>query len=100
MPYKEKQKAESIRNNMAPEIAFKNKVSYKYNSLARTPYFKYKSNDIEYEVQFDNPYSISEKITLLDDLNIKGLSIWTISSCCNYYYLLIHNYFEVEKNPN
>ena len=41
-----------------------------------------------------------EKITLLDDLNIRGLSIWTISSCCNYYYLLIDNYFKVEKNPN
>ena len=100
LPYKEKQKAESIKNNKAPELAYKNKVSYKYNSISRTPYFRYKINDIEYEVQFDNPYSISEKITLLDDLNIRGLSIWTISSCCNYYYLLIDNYFKVEKNPN
>ena len=40
--YKEKQKAESIKNNKAPELAFKNKVSYKYNSVSRTPYFRYK----------------------------------------------------------
>lgn len=100
IPFKEKQKAESIKNNKAPYIAFKNKVSYKYNITSRTPYFKYKSNNEEYEVQFDNPYSISEKLTLVEDLNIRGLSIWTLSSCCNYYYLLIDNYFNVEKNPN
>ena len=49
-----------------------------------------------HEVHFDDPYSIEEKLSLIDKYHIGGGSIWTISIYVSYYYLLINNNFIIE----
>ena len=97
IPYKEKQKANSITNPKAIPLAYNNHVEIKRYKQARTPYFNYIKDNIKHEVQFDDPSSIEDKLSLIDDLNIAGGSIWTISNYTAYYYLLINNGFKIKK---
>lgn len=97
IPYKEKQKARSITNPQAIPLAYDNHASISRYKEAKTPYFKYSKDKINHEVQFDDPCSIEDKLSLIDDFNIAGGSIWTISSYTAYYYLLMDYYFEIDK---
>ena len=97
IPYKKNQKAKSIKNAQAIPLAYNNHVQVQYNKTSITPFFRYLKDDIQHEVHFDDPYSIASKLSLLDDLNIGGVSIWTISTYCGYIPLLIDNYFNIIK---
>lgn len=97
IPYLENQKAKSITNPQAIPLAFNNQVQIEHNNVTKTPSFKYKEANQMHEVQFDDPYSIEYKLSLIDDLNIAGTSIWTASSKCNYIPLLINHLYDVEK---
>lgn len=97
IPYKEKQKAQSITNPQAIPLAFRNHAEILRSKTSRTPYFRYKKDEIMHEVHFDDPCSIEEKLSLLDDLNIAGGSIWTVSSYTAYYYALMENGFYIKK---
>lgn len=96
IPYKEGQKATSITNPRAIPIAYDNHAEIKHSAKSRTPSFKYKQADVMHEVHFDDPYSIEEKLSLIDKYHIGGGSIWTISIYVSYYYLLINNNFIIE----
>ena len=97
IPYIENQKAKSITNPKAIPLAFNNHAQIVHDNVTKTPSFKYKENDQLHEVQFDDPYSIENKLSLIDDLDIAGASIWTASSKCNYIPLLINQLYNVEK---
>lgn len=97
VPYKEKQKAQSITNPQAIPLAFNNHATIKRYKEAKTPYFKYTKNSIDHEVQYDDPCSIEEKLSIIDDYNIAGGSIWTISSYTAYCYLLMEHCFQIDK---
>lgn len=97
VPYKQGQKARSIANNKAIPIAFDNHAEIKHSSISRTPYFKYKKDNVMHEVHFDDPYSIEEKLSLIDDYHLGGGSIWTISTPIEYIYLLINNGYFIQR---
>ena len=97
IPYIENQKAKSITNPKAIPLAFNNHAQIVHDNVTKTPSFKYKENNQLHEVQFDDPYSIENKLSLIDDLDIAGASIWTASSKCNYIPLLINQLYNVEK---
>ena len=97
IPYIENQKAKSITNPKAIPLAFNNHAQIVHDNVTKTPSFKYKENNQLHEVQFDDPYSIENKLSLIDDLDIAGASIWTASSKCNYIPLLINHLYNVEK---
>lgn len=97
IPHKEGQKARSITNMEAIPIAYQNHAAISHSDQSRTPFFRYKDASTEHEVHFDDPYSVNEKLSLIDTYHLGGASIWTISSDCRYYYLLIDHNFRVEK---
>lgn len=97
VPYEKGQKAKSITNPQAIVIAYNNHSEIKRNQKYMTPYFNYLVDNQEHEVHFDDPCSIEEKLSLIDEYNIGGGSIWTISNYCEYIYLLINNGYIVQK---
>lgn len=93
LPYKKGNKADSISNVEAMELAKKYKVEIKRNKESQTPFFNYKNDGIEHIVHFDDACSFNKKINLALDEDLAGVSIWTISTYCpqlvellNYYY--------------
>lgn len=96
VPFKQGQKAKSITNPQAIPLAYNNHAQINHSPTSKTPYFKYKKDQQMHEVHFDDPYSIQEKLSLIDDYHLGGGSIWTISTPVNYYYLLINHYFEID----
>ena len=97
LPYQKGSKAESISNVDAINLAKKNNVEIKYDSQSQTPYFNYKKDGKLHVVHFDDACSINSKINLAIDENIKGLSIWTVTTYFPQLILLIDYYFNIEK---
>ena len=59
--------------------------------------FNYKKDGKLHVVHFDDACSINSKINLAIDENIKGLSIWTVTTYFPQLILLIDYYFNIEK---
>lgn len=97
LPYQKGSKAESISNVDAINLAKKYNVEIKYDSQSQTPYFNYKKDGKLHVVHFDDTCSINSKINLAIDENIKGLSIWTVTTYFPQLILLIDYYFNIEK---
>ena len=97
LPYQKGSRAESIANVDAINLAKKNNVEIKYDSQSQTPYFNYKKDGKLHVVHFDDACSINSKINLAIDENIKGLSIWTVTTYFPQLILLIDYYFNIEK---
>ncbi|MDY2575565.1 MAG: glycosyl hydrolase family 18 protein, partial [Bacilli bacterium] len=97
LPYQKGSKAESIANVDAINLAKKYNVEIKYDSQSQTPYFNYKKDGKLHVVHFDDACSINAKINLAIDENIKGLSIWTVTTYFPQLILLIDYYFNIEK---
>lgn len=97
LPYQKGSKAESISNVDAINLAKKYNVEIKYDSQSQTPYFNYKKDGKLHVVHFDDACSINSKINLAIDENIKGLSIWTVTTYFPQLILLIDYYFNIEK---
>lgn len=96
LPYQKNTKADSVSNVEAMKIAKKYKVEIKYDKVSQTPYFNYRSEGKEHIVHFDDACSINQKINLMLDENIKGLSIWTISTYYPQLKILIDYYFDTD----
>ena len=97
LPYQKGSKAESIANVDAINLAKKYNVEIKYDSQSQTPYFNYKKDGKLHVVHFDDACSINAKINLAIDENIKGWSIWTVTTYFPQLILLIDYYFNIEK---
>ena len=97
LPYQKGSKAESIANVDAINLAKKYNVEIKYDSQSQTPYFNYKKDGKLHVVHFDDACLINYKINLAIDENIKGLSIWTVTTYFPQLILLIDYYFNIEK---
>lgn len=89
--------ARSLSLKQANKLAFEKKAEIKYTTEGITPYFIYYEDGIKHEVQFDNAYSFYKKLELVDKYNLKGISIWTISTFNTQYHVLINNLFTVDK---
>ncbi|GFR64363.1 Di-N-acetylchitobiase [Elysia marginata] len=56
--------------------------NYRWNSSSHTPYLSYKDGKL-YQIQYDNPESLSLKYKLASDMGIRGVGMWHID-CLDY----------------
>ncbi len=89
--------AKSMSLKAANNMAFNKNAEIKYYPDYQTPYYTYYDGDNKHEVQFDNVYSFYKKLELVDDYNLGGISIWTITTYNTPYYLLLKHLFIIEK---
>lgn len=89
--------AKSMSLKAANNMAFTKNAEIKYYQDYQTPYYTYYEGDNKHEVQFDNVYSFYKKLELVDNYNLGGISIWTITTYNTPYYLLLKHLFIIEK---
>lgn len=97
LPFIEGEPAQLISNNEAIEIGVDQGVGILFDVDAQSPYFNYYVNGQKHEVHFEDPRSITAKISLAIQYNLKGFSYWTINEYFIQNLLLIDYYIDVIK---
>ena len=79
LPYREGNKATSISNLYAVELAARNNVSIRYDDKAQAPWFRYvDENGQEHEVWFEDARSIRAKLDLAQEYGLYGVGYWNL----------------------
>lgn len=97
LPYMRGTAAQSIGFITANDLARQYGAEIKFDEQSQTPYFDYYKNGEQHEVWFDDPRSISEKLGLIDEYGLAGVSWWTINRCYVPHWLLMQDIGEIVK---
>jgi spore germination protein len=99
LPYKEGDKAESISNLEAVEMAGKSNQSISYSNEDLAPFFNYfDSSKKKHEVWFEDARSIQAKLGLVIKYNLNGVSYWTLNNSFPQNFLVLNSLFEIRKS--
>lgn len=98
IPYKSGNKASTISNTAAIELAIQKKSEIKYDAVAQAPFFYYKDNlGSEHIVWFEDARSIQAKLSLVDKYNLSGISYWTIMNYFQQNWIILDLMYEIKK---
>jgi len=53
-------------------------LSASWSSLSQTPYLNFYQDNLLYQIHYDNPYSLSLKLDLVNQANLAGIAIWAL----------------------
>lgn len=56
-----------------------------WNETSKTPYYRYKKNDVYHEVWYENSQSVSSKVSLVTKYDLAGLAFWRLGYENNAY---------------
>lgn len=90
-------KAKTLGNIEAVQLAIEKGAAIQFDEEAMSPYFNYIENGIEHEVWFEDPRSISAKLELIYEYNLRGASYWQIMQLFRSNWLLVDYNFIVKK---
>lgn len=90
-------KAKTLGNIEAVQLAIEKGATIQFDEEAMSPYFNYIENGIEHEVWFEDPRSISAKLELIYEYNLRGASYWQIMQLFRSNWLLVDYNFIVKK---
>lgn len=78
-PYTEvKPNANLLSNTSSLDLAYDLGVDVLFDDETQTPYFYYTTNGIEHFVWFKDPKTINSILSLINNYNLKGISVWSI----------------------
>ncbi len=73
--------AKDLSTKKAYNLVENKKASINWHKTSQTPYFYYWDNDgNKHEVWFENSYSTSFKLDLVEKYNLKGIAIWRLGN--------------------
>lgn len=101
IPKVDNERATTIGNIQAVNIARKYgaEISYDYN--AESPYFRYTDENGEaHEVWFEDSRSIFAKLRLADEKGLKGVGYWNAMRIFPQNWAMINALFNIEKQEN
>ena len=79
LPYREGNRATSISNQYAVELAARYYAAIRYDEKAQAPWFRYVDEQgREHEVWFEDARSIRAKLLLLDEYGLSGAGYWNL----------------------
>lgn len=79
LPYRTGNRATSISNQYAVELAARNNVTIRYDTSAQAPWFRYVDpNGREHEVWFEDARSIRAKLDLAREYGLHGVGYWNL----------------------
>lgn len=90
-------KAKTLGNIEAVQLAIREGAVIQFDEVAMSPYFNYVENGVTHEVWFEDPRSISAKLELIYEYNLRGASYWQIMQLFRSNWLLVDYNFIVEK---
>ena len=79
LPFRQGNRATSISNQYAVELAARNNVAIRYDERAQAPWFRYvDGNGREHEVWFEDARSIRAKLDLAREYGLYGVGYWNL----------------------
>ena len=91
-------RANLIGNEEAISIAAENNATILFDEKSRTPYFTYRASDkSEHEVWFEDIRSITAKLNLVEEFNLKGAGYWNLMRNFNQNWAYIGYRYDSQK---
>ncbi len=90
-----------LGNVQAVQLAIANNVPIQFDEVAMSPYFFYETAakgslaSVRHEVWFEDARSISEKLQLVEQYGLRGLSCWQIMQLFRTIWLLAADKFYI-----
>ena len=97
IPYVEGTAAKAISNVSAVNLAREVGSYINYSEKEQAPYFNYYTSGGEREVWFDDAKSVQTRLQFVTDLNLGGVSYWTINQYFPQNWLVLNYMFKVKK---
>jgi spore germination protein len=98
LPYVRGTRASTFSNIEAINRAFRNNAEIRYDETAQSPYYNYYDDQKrQHIVWFEDARSIRQKLLLVDEYKLAGVSYWTIERPFPQNLLLINSMFTVKK---
>lgn len=90
-------KATSISNLEAVQIALVNGAEIEFDEIAKSPFFRYWDEGIEYEVWFEDVRSIQEKLNLVREFGLTGIGYWQLMNFFRANWLVVDSMFYIKR---
>ncbi len=91
-------RAVGIGNETAVRIAAENGAEIKFDERTETPYFEYNARDgSEHVVWFEDVRSISAKLELVDEFNLRGPGYWNLINPFSQNWAYLGNKYDIAK---
>lgn len=88
-------RATTIGNVEAVTIAAAFGAEIQYDEIAQTPWFRYRSNEIQHEVWFEDVRSMQAKFQLVREYQLRGMGYWQIMRLFRANWLLLASQFQI-----
>lgn len=92
-------RARSLSNPAAVMLAVENGAAIQYDETAAAPFFRYRADNVENEVWFEDARSIRAKLALANELGLRGVSYWTLMRPFEQNWLLLASEYEITPWP-
>lgn len=98
LPFVQGTAARTISNVRAVSLAAQVGAEIKYDQVQQAPFFNYyDSNGVQHEVWFDDARSVQARLQLVSDLNLAGISYWTIDTLFRQGLIVLQNMYIINK---
>lgn len=91
-------RADSIGNEQAILIAYRNNVQIQFDEIAQTPFFEYRDlAGVDHIVWFEDIRSIQKKFQLIDEFNLLGGGYWNLMRPFNQNWSFLGTQYDIDK---
>lgn len=89
-------KAESISNQRAIQLAIQYDIAIQFDETAQSPYFNYTASDgTTHAVWFEDARSMSAKLRLITEYQLKGCGFWNIMRPFSQTWLTLVSLYDI-----
>ncbi|HBR32466.1 MAG TPA: sporulation protein [Clostridiales bacterium] len=88
-------RAESLSFIQANELAVQMGSRIEYDEKAQAPFFRYSANGEQHEVWYEDARSLSVRMNLLRDYNLRGALYWNLMRPNPHNLVVINNMLDV-----
>jgi spore germination protein YaaH len=89
----------AISNYSAVQYAKDYDQTIEYDQPTESAFFTLFQNSTEYVLRFKDARSIQAYLQLVDEYNLSGIGIWSVTTFFHDFWLLINSQYEIQKIP-
>lgn len=98
LPYVRGTLAQTFSNTEAVNRAYRNRAEIRYDETAKSPYYNYYDAERrQHIVWFEDARSIRDKLLLVNEFGLAGISYWTIARSFPQNLLVLNSMFNITK---
>lgn len=98
LPYTQGSVAETITNPGGIELALVQKAAIQFDNVSKTPFFNYYDRSKrKHVVWFEDARSTFNKLTLVKQYGLGGVSYWTINNYFKQSYIILSSMYDIRK---